>query len=77
MSHNGSRNPRVMAIDAGGTMTDTFIVDESDEFVVGKAQTTPQDNANQPMRIVLIQRLSRPGRACSSARRLPPPMPKH
>src|ERR1700758_1327514 len=35
--------PRVLAIDAGGTMTDTFIVDESGQFVVGKAQTTPED----------------------------------
>lgn len=36
---------RVLAIDAGGTMTDTFIVDASGEFVVGKAQTTPQEEA--------------------------------
>jgi N-methylhydantoinase A/acetone carboxylase beta subunit len=39
------RNPRVLAIDAGGTMTDTFIVDESGHFVVGKAQTTPEDES--------------------------------
>jgi N-methylhydantoinase A/acetone carboxylase beta subunit len=39
------RNPRVLAIDAGGTMTDTFIVDESGQFVVGKAQTTPEDES--------------------------------
>ncbi len=26
-------------------MTDTFIVDESGSFVVGKAQTTPQDES--------------------------------
>ena len=37
--------PRVLAIDAGGTLTDTFIVDERGEFVVGKAQTTPDDEA--------------------------------
>jgi acetone carboxylase beta subunit len=37
--------PRVLAIDAGGTMTDTFIVDESGQFVVGKAQTTPEDES--------------------------------
>ncbi|HEX2435611.1 MAG TPA: hydantoinase/oxoprolinase family protein [Solirubrobacterales bacterium] len=43
-SPNG-RNPRVLAIDAGGTMTDTFIVDRSGEFVVGKAQTTPEDES--------------------------------
>jgi acetone carboxylase, beta subunit len=39
------RNPRVLAIDAGGTMTDTFIVDEVGSFVVGKAQTTPEDES--------------------------------
>lgn len=35
----------MLAIDAGGTMTDTFFVDESGRFVVGKAQTTPQDES--------------------------------
>ncbi len=40
-----ARRPRVLAIDAGGTMTDTFIVDESGSFVVGKAQTTPDDES--------------------------------
>src|ERR1700752_2282622 len=39
------RTPRVLALAAGGTMTDTFIVDESGHFVVGKAQTTPQDES--------------------------------
>ena len=39
------RNPRVLAIDAGGTMTDTFIVDATGSFVVGKAQTTPDDES--------------------------------
>ncbi|MGZ5311638.1 MAG: hydantoinase/oxoprolinase family protein [Solirubrobacterales bacterium] len=39
------RDPRVLAIDAGGTMTDTFIVDQAGEFVVGKAQTTPADES--------------------------------
>jgi N-methylhydantoinase A/acetone carboxylase beta subunit len=39
------RDPRVLAIDAGGTMTDTFIVDGSGSFVVGKAQTTPDDES--------------------------------
>ncbi len=38
-------DPRVLAIDAGGTMTDTFIVDGEGAFVVGKAQTTPQDES--------------------------------
>lgn len=38
-------NPRVLAIDAGGTMTDTIIVDDAGSFVVGKAQTTPEDES--------------------------------
>ncbi len=37
--------PRVLAIDAGGTMTDTFVVDVHGSFVVGKAQTTPEDES--------------------------------
>jgi acetone carboxylase, beta subunit len=41
----GDRSPRVLAIDAGGTMTDTFIVDGAGAFVVGKAQTTPEDES--------------------------------
>ncbi len=45
MSGNGARVPHVLAIDAGGTMTDTFIVDERGSFVVGKAQTTPEDES--------------------------------
>jgi acetone carboxylase beta subunit len=43
--HSNGRDPRVLAIDAGGTMTDTFIVDRAGEFVVGKAQTTPEDES--------------------------------
>ncbi|WP_366924025.1 hydantoinase/oxoprolinase family protein [Metallumcola ferriviriculae] len=39
------KKAKVLAIDAGGTMTDTFIIDENGEFVVGKAQTTPDDEA--------------------------------
>lgn len=34
---------QILAIDAGGTMTDTFIIDEKGDFVVGKAQTTPNN----------------------------------
>src|SRR6266576_5778845 len=44
IAENG-RDPRVLAIDAGGTMTDTFVVDRAGDFVVGKAQTTPEDEA--------------------------------
>lgn len=35
----------IMSMDAGGTMTDTFFVDKAGRFVVGKAQTTPQDES--------------------------------
>jgi acetone carboxylase, beta subunit len=42
---SNGRDPRVLAIDAGGTMTDTFVVDRAGEFVVGKAQTTPEDES--------------------------------
>ncbi|HME04665.1 MAG TPA: hydantoinase/oxoprolinase family protein, partial [Solirubrobacteraceae bacterium] len=45
MTQSGPRVPRVLAIDAGGTMTDTFIVDEEGSFVVGKAQTTPENES--------------------------------
>jgi acetone carboxylase, beta subunit len=45
-----SHSPRVLAIDAGGTMTDTFIVDEQGAFAVGKAQTTPEDESAGFMR---------------------------
>ncbi|MBV8272525.1 MAG: hydantoinase/oxoprolinase family protein [Cupriavidus sp.] len=39
------RKPRILGIDAGGTMTDTFVVDDTGAFIVGKAQTTPHDEA--------------------------------
>ncbi|MCO5315300.1 MAG: hydantoinase/oxoprolinase family protein [Solirubrobacterales bacterium] len=39
------RTPRVLAIDAGGTMTDTFVVDETGAFSIGKARTTPEDES--------------------------------
>lgn len=40
-----SRKPRILGIDAGGTMTDTFLIDDNGDFVVGKAQTTPHDES--------------------------------
>ncbi len=40
-----SRQPELIAYDAGGTMTDCFIVDRAGNFVVGKAQTTPDDES--------------------------------
>lgn len=38
---SGIGRPLVLGVDAGGTMTDTFIVDEHGNFAVGKAATTP------------------------------------
>ncbi len=42
--------PRILAIDAGGTMTDTFVVDEAGAFTIGKAQTTPNNEAEGLLR---------------------------
>jgi acetone carboxylase beta subunit len=39
------KNSQILAIDAGGTMTDTFIIDDQGDFVVGKAQSTPYDES--------------------------------
>jgi len=39
------RRVQVLGIDAGGTMTDTFFVDADGDFVVGKSQSTPQNEA--------------------------------
>jgi acetone carboxylase, beta subunit len=36
---------QVMGIDAGGTMTDTFFVRADGRFVVGKAQSNPDDES--------------------------------
>jgi N-methylhydantoinase A/acetone carboxylase beta subunit len=35
-----------MAFDTGGTMSDTFIINEKGSFVVGKAQTTPKNESS-------------------------------
>ena len=43
------RQPRVVAYDAGGTMTDSFVVGADGGFVVGKAQTTPEDESRGMM----------------------------
>ena len=40
-----SASARILAVDAGGTMTDTFVVDERGGFTIGKAQTTPHDES--------------------------------
>jgi acetone carboxylase beta subunit len=39
-------NPIVIGIDAGGTMTDTILVDHKGHFKIGKAATTPKDEAD-------------------------------
>ncbi|MBS1881456.1 MAG: hydantoinase/oxoprolinase family protein [Actinobacteria bacterium] len=45
VSSSAGRSVRVLGIDAGGTMTDTILIDGSGEFVIGKAQTTPHDES--------------------------------
>lgn len=40
-----SHNAETLSIDAGGTMTDTFLMDSNGEFTVGKAKTTPDDES--------------------------------
>jgi N-methylhydantoinase A/acetone carboxylase beta subunit len=37
--------PRAIALDTGGTMSDSFIIDEKGEFSVGKAVTTPENES--------------------------------
>jgi N-methylhydantoinase A len=39
-------NPIVIGIDAGGTMTDTILVDQRGHFKIGKAATTPRNEAD-------------------------------
>src|SRR5699024_5114845 len=45
MDTQAKRDVQVLGIDAGGTMSDTFFVDSTGEFVVGKAQTTPENES--------------------------------
>ncbi|TFG27031.1 MAG: hydantoinase/oxoprolinase family protein [Promethearchaeota archaeon] len=42
---NKKFSPKAIALDTGGTMTDSFIIDESGIFSVGKAQTTPENES--------------------------------
>lgn len=44
-SRSSTFRPLILGIDAGGTMTDTLIVDQDGHFVVGKAPTTPHDES--------------------------------
>ena len=41
-----SFKPRAIALDTGGTMTDSFIIDEEGTFTIGKAQTTPENESD-------------------------------
>jgi|Deesub1362B_J571_1020462.scaffolds.fasta_scaffold00003_106 N-methylhydantoinase A len=54
MSLNNSLgvNPEIIAIDAGGTMTDCIIVDSEGNFIDGKALTTPEDESISYMEAV-------------------------
>ena len=40
-----SKEVVIVTSDAGGTMTDIFVVDKEGEFVIGKASTTPRDES--------------------------------
>jgi acetone carboxylase beta subunit len=42
----GGRILKSIAIDTGGTMTDTVIMDAEGDFIVGKAVTTPIDESD-------------------------------
>lgn len=42
MNNSPKARPVVAGIDAGGTMTDTILVDETGTFTIGKAATTPK-----------------------------------
>ena len=63
--------PRVIAYDAGGTLTDSFVVDADGAFVVGKAQSTPHDESQglmQSTRDALEQWATTPEAAFPSMR---------
>lgn len=45
MSSEGRRRPRLLAMDTGGTVTDTFVVDDEANYTVGKPRTTPEDES--------------------------------
>ena len=45
MATSEDHTPEILSIDAGGTMTDTFLMDADGEFTVGKAKTTPDDES--------------------------------
>jgi N-methylhydantoinase A/oxoprolinase/acetone carboxylase beta subunit len=37
-----ARNDYILAVDAGGTMTDTMLIDQEGQFSSGKAPTTTE-----------------------------------
>ena len=39
------RTLQILGIDAGGTMTDTILIDKEGRMVIGKAATTPRDES--------------------------------
>ena len=45
MGMASTRTPKILGIDAGGTLTDAFLIDQHGEFIIGKAQTTPEDES--------------------------------
>lgn len=45
MVNKGEIRPKILALDAGGSMTDSFVVDEKGNFYIGKARTTPEDES--------------------------------
>lgn len=45
MSSENQREPKLLALDTGGTMTDSFAIDDEANYIVGKAQSTPDNEA--------------------------------
>ena len=45
MDQSSVTQPIVIGIDAGGTMTDTILVDRDGHFKIGKSATTPKNEA--------------------------------
>jgi N-methylhydantoinase A/acetone carboxylase beta subunit len=48
----GTTDPVILAMDTGGTMTDTFVMDEDGRYTVGKAQSTPEREAEGIVRSI-------------------------
>jgi N-methylhydantoinase A/acetone carboxylase beta subunit len=44
-AEDSSNHPELLALDTGGTMTDSFVVDDEANYTVGKAQSTPHYEA--------------------------------